>query len=260
MYDPAMVQPMRDELVRAGVKELYTPQEVDAILSDDTKNSLIFINSVCGCAAAQARPGLVASLNNKILPDNVTTVFAGMEKEAVSAARNYFLGYPASSPSLAVFRKGELVHFLERKDFLNQPAESIGKILSAVFDKYCGAEINESVDVPTAESLSSSMEITVKRVKSMLDNGEDFKFLDVREPQEIAIASIKGTTHLDQKLGQEIMDSWDLETPIVFTCHHGNRSAGAAQYFKKHGFRNVFSMRGGIEAWSNEIDPSIPKY
>lgn len=259
MYDPAMVQPMRDELTKVGVKEIYTAQEMTKLLEDTSKTTLVFLNSVCGCAAGQARPGLIASLNNKILPDNICTVFAGMEKEAVQQARSYFIGYPPSSPCLAVFREGELVHFLQRTDFLNKSAESIGEILKSVYNKYCGKEIDESVKISDGNN-NEEIEIAPRAVKEMLDEQENFFFLDVREPQELEIAAIKQATLLDRNLAEKILSTFPRDSKLVFTCHHGNRSLQAAKYFKSQGFTNSLSMSGGIEAWSNKIDPSIALY
>lgn len=259
MYDPAMIQPMRDELTEVGVKELYTAAEVAKILDDNAKTTVLFVNSVCGCAAGQARPGLIASLDNKILPDNIVTVFAGMEKEAVQQARSYFIGYPPSSPCLAVFRDGEMVHFLQRADFLNQSAETIGKTLKSVYSKYCGKEIDESVKI-SSENESSELEITPVEVKKMIDIKDNFFFLDVREPQELQIASIKQAVLLDRPLAEKIIATFPKDTKLVFTCHHGNRSLQAAKYFKSQGFNNSLSMSGGIEAWSNKIDSSIALY
>lgn len=254
-----MVQPMRDELTDVGVKELYTAEDVTQILEDSSKTTLLFVNSVCGCAAGQARPGLIASLDNKILPNNIVTAFAGMEKEAVQKARSYFTGYPPSSPCLAVFREGEMVHFIQRTDFLNQSAETIAKTLKSVYNKYCGKAIDESIKIPDGKE-PSEMEIAPVEVKKMLDKKENFFFLDVREPAELEIAAIKQATLLDRPLAEKILTTFPKDTKLVFTCHHGNRSLQAARYFKSQGFNNSLSMSGGIEAWSNKIDSSIALY
>jgi len=259
MYDPVMVQPMRDELTSADIKELYTAEEVETILDNENETTLIFINSVCGCAAGQARPGLLASLENSILPKNICTVFAGMEKEAVDAAREYFTGYPPSSPCLGVFRDGELVHFLQRTDFLNQSAEALGAVLKEVYNKFCGENIDENIKIPSGQE-ADNLEITPEKVKELLDSSKEFKFLDVRDEQELQIASIDGATQLTQDLAQEIVTTCSSDTLMVFTCHHGNRSLQAAKYFKSQGFSNVKSMSGGIEAWSDKINSSVPKY
>ena len=136
-YDPRLVQPMRDELTRAGFKELRTPDEVDATLKQSRGTVLVVVNSVCGCAAGRARPGVLLALKNSVRPEQLTTVFAGMDVEAVQRARSYFPGYGPSSPSIALFRDGELVHMMERRDIEGREADQIASVLRAAFDQYC---------------------------------------------------------------------------------------------------------------------------
>ncbi|MHA7965804.1 BrxA/BrxB family bacilliredoxin [Paenibacillus sp. CAU 1782] len=133
-----MVQPMRDELTRLGIKELRTPEEVEAEVPGSKGTALIVINSVCGCAAGQCRPGVAEALNHAVTPDNLYTVFAGQDKEATAKAREYFAPYPPSSPSIALLKDGELVHFIERHQIENRSAEDIAADLTDAFDKYCG--------------------------------------------------------------------------------------------------------------------------
>jgi putative YphP/YqiW family bacilliredoxin len=133
-----MVQPMRDELTRLGIKELRTPEEVEAEVPGSKGTALIVINSVCGCAAGQCRPGVAEALNHTVVPDNLFTVFAGQDKEATAKAREYFAPYPPSSPSIALLKDGELVHFIERHQIENRSAEDIAADLTDAFDKYCG--------------------------------------------------------------------------------------------------------------------------
>jgi putative YphP/YqiW family bacilliredoxin len=133
-----MVQPMRDELTRLGIKELRTPEEVEAEVPGSKGTALIVINSVCGCAAGQCRPGVAEALNHSVVPDNLFTVFAGQDKEATAKAREYFAPYPPSSPSIALLKDGELVHFIERHQIENRSAEDIAADLTDAFDKYCG--------------------------------------------------------------------------------------------------------------------------
>lgn len=133
-----MVQPMRDELTRLGIKELRTPEEVEAEVPGAKGTALIVINSVCGCAAGQCRPGVAEALNHAVTPDNLYTVFAGQDKEATAKAREYFAPYPPSSPSIALLKDGELVHFIERHQIENRSAEDIAADLTDAFDKYCG--------------------------------------------------------------------------------------------------------------------------
>ncbi|MBS1516237.1 MAG: BrxA/BrxB family bacilliredoxin [Bacteroidetes bacterium] len=135
MYDPIMVQPMRDEAIEIGFKELYTPEEVNSELSKEG-TTFVFVNSVCGCAAGKARPGLAAAINwakeNNYMPDRLITVFAGMEKDAVSAARSYFGEYPPSSPQMAMLKDGKIVNMIERLDIENNDAHTVANKVAYV--------------------------------------------------------------------------------------------------------------------------------
>lgn len=137
MYDPEMVQPMRDEVTRLGVKELRTPAEVDtAVKAPGT--TLIFVNSVCGCAAGGARPGLRMALQlAQKKPTNLFTVFAGMEGEATQKARSYWAPYRPSSPQIALMKDGKLVTMLQRHDIEGQDPANIAKVLNAAFEQHC---------------------------------------------------------------------------------------------------------------------------
>jgi putative YphP/YqiW family bacilliredoxin len=138
MYDQDAVQPMRDELIAVGFKELLTPMEVDeAIKVKDDKTVLVMINSVCGCAAGSARPGISLALQNNLIPDKLYSVFAGQEREAVDRLRSYISGFPPSSPCVALFRNGELVYFMQRYDIEGNTAEYIADVLKGVFDDAC---------------------------------------------------------------------------------------------------------------------------
>ncbi|MCM3175764.1 MULTISPECIES: BrxA/BrxB family bacilliredoxin [unclassified Paenibacillus] len=136
-YMKDMVQPMRDELTRLGIQELRTPEEVEVSLPDAKGTALVVINSVCGCAAGQCRPGVAQALQNDLTPDHLYTVFAGQDKEATAKAREYFAPYPPSSPSIALMKDGELVHFIERHQVEDRSAEEIAAELTSVFDRYC---------------------------------------------------------------------------------------------------------------------------
>ncbi|HMO17319.1 MAG TPA: BrxA/BrxB family bacilliredoxin [Oligoflexia bacterium] len=136
MYDPVMVEPMRRELVQAGVKELKTAEEVDKALSQPS-TTLVVVNSVCGCAAGGARPGVIKAIQHSKKPTQITTVFAGQDKDATERARSYFLGYPPSSPSVALLKDGEVVFMLQRKDIEGFSADQISEKLTAAFDLYC---------------------------------------------------------------------------------------------------------------------------
>jgi putative YphP/YqiW family bacilliredoxin len=130
---------MRQELTRIGVTELRTPEEVDAALGKKEGTALVVVNSVCGCAARNARPAVAEALRHSVKPDSLTTVFAGMEKDAVARARSYFTGYGPSSPQIALLKDGDVVFMLERHNIEGRSAEEIARDLTAAFDKYCGA-------------------------------------------------------------------------------------------------------------------------
>lgn len=136
MYDPVMVQPMREEVTRLGVKELKTPAEVDAAVKNPG-TTLVFVNSVCGCAAAGARPGLTLALRHAQRPKQLTTVFAGMEREAVARAREYFKPYQPSSPQIALLKDGKLVHMMQRHDIEGRDPQTIAAALTKAFDEHC---------------------------------------------------------------------------------------------------------------------------
>jgi len=136
MYPEEMVKPMKAELTEAGFQELYTAQDVDSALAKEG-TTLVVINSVCGCAARNARPGAKMSLDNVKKPANLVTVFAGVDKEAVSQAREHMFPFPPSSPSIALFKNGELVHMLERHHIEGRPAEMIAENLKDAYNEYC---------------------------------------------------------------------------------------------------------------------------
>ena len=136
-YMVDMVQPMRDDLTRIGIQELRTAEEVEAQLPSAKGTALLVVNSVCGCAAGQCRPGVAEALQHEVTPDNLFTVFAGQDKEATAKAREYLAPYPPSSPSIALMKDGELVHFIERHQIENRSAEEIAADLTSAFDRFC---------------------------------------------------------------------------------------------------------------------------
>ncbi|WJH36716.1 BrxA/BrxB family bacilliredoxin [Paenibacillus sp. CC-CFT747] len=136
-YMKDMVQPMRDDLTRIGVKELRTPEEVVENLENAKGTALLVVNSVCGCAAGQCRPGVARALEGEIKPDHLFTVFAGQDKEATAKAREFISGYPPSSPSIALFKDGELVHFIQRHQIEDRSAEMIANDLKGAFQEFC---------------------------------------------------------------------------------------------------------------------------
>jgi len=136
MYPEEMVKPMQAELTDAGFQELHTTESVENAMKA-AGTTLIVVNSVCGCAARNARPGAKMSLDNDKKPTNLVTVFAGVDKEAVAAARGFMFPFPPSSPSIALFKDGELVHMLERHHIEGRPAELIAENLKDAFNEYC---------------------------------------------------------------------------------------------------------------------------
>ncbi|MCC7431793.1 BrxA/BrxB family bacilliredoxin [bacterium] len=136
-YDEELIAPMRRELTKLGVQELKTAAQVDEVLSNSEGTVFLVVNSVCGCAAGQARPAINLALSHKILPDKLVTVFAGQDLEATTQARSYIIGYPTSSPAMALFKDGELVHLLERRHIESNGAEAIASHLISVFDEHC---------------------------------------------------------------------------------------------------------------------------
>lgn len=136
MYPPELVAPMKSELTEVGFEELLTPDAVDKAITNEG-TTFVLINSVCGCAAANARPAARMAVTNDKRPDKITTVFAGVDAEAVNQARKYMLPYPPSSPSMALFKNGKLVHFIERHHIEGRPAEMIAENLAAAFNEFC---------------------------------------------------------------------------------------------------------------------------
>ena len=137
MYDERIVTPMRQELTQLGIEEMRTAEEVDAKLKDAKGTTLVVVNSVCGCAARNARPAVAKALQHAVKPSTLTTVFAGQDTAAAQRARTYFLGYPPSSPQIALLKDNRLVFMLERHNIEGRTANEIADDLVAAFDKYC---------------------------------------------------------------------------------------------------------------------------
>jgi putative YphP/YqiW family bacilliredoxin len=142
-YNPALVAPMRAEVTRLGAKELTTSEEVDSALADQRGTMLVFVNSVCGCAAGNARPALALALKHPVVPQQVVTVFAGQDLDAVTRARQYFGEYQPSSPSMALLRDGEVVHFVHRHQIEGRSPKDIAANLTTAFDKFCASPVQQ---------------------------------------------------------------------------------------------------------------------
>jgi bacilliredoxin len=136
-YSELLIKPMREDLTRLGFKETRRPEEVDEVIRNAPGTVMVVVNSVCGCAAGKARPGVALALQNKLLPDQMVTVFAGADIEATDRARSYFKPYPPSSPSIALLRDGKLLFILERRQIEGRDAQEIAHELTTAFDKFC---------------------------------------------------------------------------------------------------------------------------
>ncbi len=142
MYPEPLVAPMRQDLVVAGFQELKSTNQVKEVLENQSGTTLVVVNSVCGCAAGAARPGVKLALQRSpYKPDRLVTVFAGVDQDAVATAREYFLPYPPSSPAMALFKDGELVHFIERHHIEGRNAEMIANHLTMAFEEFCTAAV-----------------------------------------------------------------------------------------------------------------------
>jgi putative YphP/YqiW family bacilliredoxin len=137
MYDERLVTPMREELTRLGVQEMRTPEDVDSTLRDAQGTTLVVVNSICGCAARNARPAVERALHHAKRPDRLTTVFAGQDAEATARARSYFAPYPPSSPQIALLKDGVVAFMLERKNIEGRAADEIAKDLVDAFERHC---------------------------------------------------------------------------------------------------------------------------
>jgi putative YphP/YqiW family bacilliredoxin len=136
-YPEILIQPMREDLTRLGVEELRTSEQVDETVRNSKGTLMVIVNSICGCAAGKARPGVALALQHDVKPDKVATVFAGADVEATERARSYFTGYGPSSPSIALLKNGELVYMLERYQIEGRDAGEIASELTRAFDQYC---------------------------------------------------------------------------------------------------------------------------
>ena len=139
-YPEIMIRPMREELARLGAEEWKTPEEVDRGIRDSKGTLMVVVNSICGCAAGKARPGVALALKHTARPDKIATVFAGADIEATERARSYFAPYQPSSPSIALLKDGQLVYMLERREIENKYPQEIAEVLTRAFDEHCAAD------------------------------------------------------------------------------------------------------------------------
>jgi putative YphP/YqiW family bacilliredoxin len=141
MYPEIMVIPMREDLTRVGIEELRTAEDVDRALSNQAGTTMVVVNSICGCAAGRMRPAVRMALQNAVRPEKLFSVFAGQDREATDRARSYFTGQPPSSPSIAIFRDGQLAYMMPRRDIESREAAEIAADLKAVFEKFCAKPV-----------------------------------------------------------------------------------------------------------------------
>lgn len=140
-YPEIMIRPMREDLTRLGVEELKTVEDVDKAVSESKGTLMVVVNSICGCAAGKARPGIALALEHEPRPDRVATVFAGGDVEATARARSYFTGYQPSSPSIAILKDGKLVYMMERYQIEGRGPDQIARELEAAFDEHCVSSV-----------------------------------------------------------------------------------------------------------------------
>jgi len=155
VYPEFLIAPMREELTRLGARELRTADDVDRTLTGTDGTVMVVVNSVCGCAAGKARPGVALALDHPVKPDLVATVFAGADTDATARARGYFTGYPPSSPSIAILRGGRLLFMMERRQIENQTALDIANQLASAFDEHCGPQNGHGTATDTAAEIAT---------------------------------------------------------------------------------------------------------
>ena len=141
MYPEIMVVPMREELTRLGIEELRSAADVDRVLSGYPGTTMVVVNSICGCAAGRMRPAVRLALQHPTIPTSIVSVFAGQDKEATERARSYFIGYPPSSPCIAILRDGKLIYIMQRREIETRDAAAIATDLTAAFDLHCGVAV-----------------------------------------------------------------------------------------------------------------------
>lgn len=251
MYDEMMVAPMRQELTDQGFIETKTASEVESVFAESPKSVLMYVNSVCGCAAGIARPGLIESLKNDTKPEKLVTAFAGNDIEGVNKMREMFAGYAPSSPCAGLFRDGKLVHMIERHQIEGQSAENLSKMLSSAYDRYCGDSINTEAEIFDP---IKSVQVLPHELEAKISSNSDLAILDVREEYETEQGIIANSILVNNDVANDIVNNWAKDREIVVYCAHGQRSLQALQFLKQQGFNKVFSLTGGFAAWEEFQD------
>lgn len=266
MYDEQMVLPMRRELSEKGVKELKSKAEVDDFMrkigEKETTRAVVFINSVCGCAAGSARPAFVGSLGNlskmkafggeKVL---LATVFAGVDPKATESVRNYLPGVAPSSPSMAFFRGGKLVYFIDRQAIDGSEFSCLQKYIETVYQKFFDEEINEKIVLRSPKEM---LEISCEELQQLLQKeGANWTIYDCRSPREHQTEALPQSALMTQELADEIIEKADLfqNTMVILYSNYGETSLRAVTFFKSRGLKKCFSLRGGFEEWKSKNFP-----
>ncbi len=246
MYPKDLTDPIKKEIEEKGIANLETATQVDDFIKKNQEgNAILLINSVCGCAAGIARPGLYKGLEHPLSPttSEVASVFAGVDSEATNKAREYLEGYPPSSPNLAFFRKGELMHVLERHNIEGLDLDSLNKVIGSIYDKFFSEEIKPEVKIYDPFSFNT---IEVDELAAL---SEQAKIFDCRSQEDFAQSAIPGSKLLDQAMADEMVSSWDKDTKIIFYCSDGSLSPKVVNYFKRYGFTNTFVLNGGYNSY-----------
>lgn len=256
MYDPESTARLRRELTDAGVVERFTAAEVDEALAC-RETTLLFVNSICGCTAKTARPGLIAALKHPSRPEKAFTVFAGADRDATARAREHFVGHPPSSPAAALYREGRLVHFFHRHDIEGIDATAFTTMLVAAFQRYFGPAVDHAIAIPDP---MSEIDIDPRDLRRLLDASPPPSLIDCRDESERRLAQIRGGIAFRPELIKEITEGWPRDRVAVLYCHTGRKSLTTLKMFRKFGFARFRRLRGGIDAWAREIDSTVPVY
>ena len=247
-----MTTPMRKELTDEGILELKTADDVAAFFKENQESkrkSIVFINSVCGCAAGKARPGLLESLS--FLPKDVivSSVFAGVDIQSTQAVRDYAVGIAPSSPSICFFIGTSLVHFVSRQTIEGTSANLLSLYLRNAYEKFFNKTVNADMPIPSPQEL---VEIEVEEAKKLLAE-KSAQFFDCRSSEEREIEKIEGDTHMTSELSKSILAEKEKNAnqTLIMYSNAGDRSFSAVSFFRSHGLENTYSLKGGYSAWKN---------
>ena len=254
MYDENMVAPMRAELTEEGVRELNSQKAVDDFMDEVKKKeakAVLFFNSVCGCAAGTARPAFIASLRDLDKAILLATTFAGVDKEATDCARGYLEGVAPSSPSIAFFRGGDLVYFVDRLTIEGSDADILTDYLGSIYKKFFGSSIDHDLPITSPQEM---LEVSVEEVKQWKNQGNrSVVFYDCRDISEHEQGALENSELMTNELAKQIIEQAQSlkDATMVFFSNDGQRSLQAVSFFRKYGLKGCLSLRGGYNAWKN---------